>query len=193
MQRALHSAVAADTLEPGYHVPVCARKRMRALASVLCTAAVLALTPACTERGTDPAAPGMTAQSQVVFDGALTTLAWQQTARDLVVKYRQDPLAATRVYGLVSVARYAGLVDASKGGGRRALEAERGAIAGASAATLTYLFPLEEAFLEGLVDAQQAERPGRPHPHFRRGVGAGRAAAARLIERARTDGFGAAW
>src|SRR5687767_12685649 len=105
MQRSRHhSQSATATGETTYRAPLCARIRARAAAGVVCATAALALTVACTERVTDPAAPGTGPLSQVVFDGELTTLAWQQTARDLVVKYRHDPLAATRDYALLSVA-----------------------------------------------------------------------------------------
>jgi len=85
------------------------------------------------------------------------------------------------------------VVAAETGGGRREWEAERGAIAGASAMVLAHLFPAEEASVEGMVRAQSAEGAGEPHPHFARGEADGRAAARRVLARAQEDGFDASW
>src|SRR6267378_4334481 len=74
--------------------------------------------------------------------------------------------------------------------GRSQLEAERGAVAGASAAVLTYLLPGSTESFEDLVTAQASAGPGQPHPWFARGEAIGRAVGAGIVTRARSDGFG---
>src|SRR5438132_1150319 len=74
-----------------------------------------------------------------------------------------SPIAAARMYALVSVAQYGAVVavDESAGdatlvaqgdgfgpGGRSRYEAERGAVAGASTQVLSFLFPAAAAALE---------------------------------------------
>ena len=168
---------------------VCARSTGVA---AVCLAAFAA--SGCHDQVGDPAriaAPSL--QSRAQSEGAPVSLQWQQTARDLVVKYRTDPLVTYRLYALVSMARYAGITDATAGGGRRELEVERGAAAGASAAVLADMYPAEKASLDDMVRAQEAIGPGGPHPHFARGEADGRAAAQRVLARATTDGFDAPW
>jgi membrane-associated phospholipid phosphatase len=74
-------------------------------------------------------------------------------------------------------------------GGRKRLERDRGAVAGASVIVLTYLFPSQAQALEGMVDAQANVGPGGVHPAFDRGEAAGRAVGAEIVARAQADGF----
>jgi membrane-associated phospholipid phosphatase len=143
------------------------------------------------------------------FTGRLASLGWQELARSLVVKYRFIPPAASHLYAYHSVADYAAVVavgqkfddsdpvpgkgDGFGRGGRRRYEAERGAVAGASAATLTYFFPLEAAALEQRVRDEADAGPGERHPYFAIGEQVGREMAQILIARAKTDGFDAKW
>jgi membrane-associated phospholipid phosphatase len=99
---------------------------------------------------------------------------------------------ATRTYSEVGVAQYLAVqqADAAVGNnGRSQLEAERGAVAGASAVVLTYLFPGAAQTLEDLVTTQANAGPGEPHPDFARGEAIGRAVGAAIVARARADGF----
>lgn len=89
-------------------------------------------------------------------------LRWNQLARDLVSRYRTDPVLASRVYALLSVAQYNALLTAQAGqqyysrglpsvsqGGVVALvrhasatyPSDQAALAAASAAILTHYFP----------------------------------------------------
>src|SRR4029077_15235949 len=74
-------------------------------------------------------------------------------------------------------------------GGRNRLELDRGAVAGASAVVLTYLFPSEAQALEDLVTTQANASPGGPHPAFAEGEAIGRAVGADMVTRAQADGF----
>jgi membrane-associated phospholipid phosphatase len=92
----------------------------------------------------------------------------------------------------VGVAQYWAVQQAegAKGeGGRDQLELDRGAVAGASAVVLTYLFPTQAQTFADLVTAQAGAGPGGPHPAFARGEAIGRAAGAEVVARAQTDGF----
>jgi membrane-associated phospholipid phosphatase len=75
------------------------------------------------------------------------------------------------------------------GGGRNQLESDRGAVAGASAVVLTYLFPSQAQALEDMVTAQANAGPGPTHPAFTAGEAIGRVAGAALVARAQIDGF----
>src|SRR5205823_9907374 len=61
---------------------------------------------------------------------------------------------------------------------------DRGAVAGASATVLSYLFPLKTQALEDMVKAQRGAGPG-----FARGEVIGRAVGAEIVARAQADGF----
>jgi membrane-associated phospholipid phosphatase len=150
----------------------------------------------------------------VKFWEASATVAWNQIARDLVVKNNTGAIPANRVYTLVSVAQYNAIVaaedaaqDRRRGGYRRnpGILGPRGsvagrdpihpsdaaAVAGASAAVLTFIYPGEAAFLENKVEEQQSEPgwPGNQSEDFPSGEQIGRTVAAGVIARARTDRF----
>src|SRR5438876_4260376 len=151
--------------------------------------------------------------SGVPLTEGLASPAWQQLARNFIM---QSPLSgnsakATRVYAYLSVAQYDAVVraeDAIGGsesetettpgnglgaGGRSRLEADRGAVAGASAAVLTYFDPAEAQLFEDKVQEQANAGPGQPHPDFVRGEAMGRQVGAEAIARAITDGFDQPW
>src|SRR6185436_16665865 len=112
---------------------------------------------------------------------------------------------AGRLYAFVGVAQYLAVqqAEAAAGGtdaegvsgngvgrgGRSRLETDRGAVAGASAVVLTYLFPSQAQAFEDLVTAQGNAGPGEPHPAFVAGEAIGRAVGAGIVTRARTDGW----
>jgi membrane-associated phospholipid phosphatase len=96
---------------------------------------------------------------------------------------------------LLGVAQYLAVQEAdvaAGGNGRSQVEAERGAVAGASAAVLTYLFSTSAQMFEDLVSAQSNAGSGQPHPWFTRGEEIGRDVGAAIVARGRTDGFGVA-
>src|SRR3989442_437445 len=94
-----------------------------------------------------------------------------------------SPLQATHAYALVGVAQYLAVqrADMAVGSdGRSQVEAERGAVAGASAAVLTYLFPGAAQAFEDLVTEQANAGLGQPHPWFTRGEAIGPEGGARI-------------
>jgi membrane-associated phospholipid phosphatase len=152
------------------------------------------------------------------FWSAGASLRWNEIARELVAKHRVDHTPASRVYALLSVAQYDALVTAwnnkyvyrrvAPGSAGSSLQplfpasgdpsypSEHAAVAAASAAVLSYLFPDEAAGLEKRALEHQESRL-RAGMVFRSdttaGDSLGRAVASAVIARARTDGSDAVW
>jgi membrane-associated phospholipid phosphatase len=165
---------------------------------------------ACSDRPTAPPSESSLALSAASvdrrgsdrFSGAAATLAWQKTARNLVASHPISPIAAVRGYALHSVAQYAAVVAVNRGGddeggdrggGRASYEARRGAIAGASAQVLSFLFSDAADALEEQLAADGKGTSEQTHPQFTRGVKLGRAAGEAMITWARNDGFSKPW
>jgi hypothetical protein len=155
----------------------------------------------CTDRVVGPAPQAAVASQSAASARAVpTSIDWQKTWRDLIVSRGTSPPPAIRGSALLGLAQYAAIAggygndagpefEGAEGGWR----AQRGAVAGASAAMLTYLFPLDAAALEAKVRQQEIAEGPASNPQFARGEARGRAAAARLIARATIDGFGKPW
>src|SRR2546426_6569803 len=171
----------------------------------------------CNDRPTGPAATAQRlsaarATGLPITEG-LASPEWQEIARNFVMEstVSRNSAAATRVYAYLSVAQHDAVVraeDAIGGnesetepepgnglgaGGRSRLEADRGAVAGASAAMLTYFDPADAQVFEDKVEQQANAGPGRPHPDFVRGEAVGRQVGAEAMARAITDGFDQPW
>jgi membrane-associated phospholipid phosphatase len=78
-------------------------------------------------------------------------------------------------------------------GGRSALEARRGAVAGASAQVLGFFFPAAAATLEQRVGTEGDASPGEVHPQFTRGLALGRAVGAAMVDHVKADRFTTPW
>jgi hypothetical protein len=103
-----------------------------------------------------------------------------------------NSIQAAHAYPILGVAQYLAVQQAEaaiNGGGRVRIESDRGAVAGASVVTLTYLFPASAQALEELVTAQANAGPGQPHPAFAAGEAIGRAVGAQIVARAIADHF----
>src|ERR1700756_3216289 len=131
-------------------------------------AATLAVFAACTDHSPAPTGFNVSAsRSGLPFSEGLVSPVWQGTAAARVAQANFAPYSAGRAYSLVGVAQYLAVqqADAAVGSsGRSQVEAERGAVAGASAAVLTYLFPTAAQTFEDMVTAQANAGPGDPHP-----------------------------
>jgi len=165
--------------------------------------------------GTAPTAQPLSADRAAGLSSiqGLASPEWQEIARNFVMQstISRNSAAATRVYAYLGVAQHDAVVRAEDaiGGnesetelepwnglgriGRSRLEADRGAVAGASAAVLTYFDPAEEQLFEATVQEQANAAPGQPHPDFARGETVGRQVGAEAIARALTDGFDLPW
>src|SRR2546428_12809755 len=135
---------------------------MRPIERIALLCALVALAAACDSdrRLVGPGASKalMANASGVPFTEGLASPVWQETARTFIMqsKLSGNSAAATRVYAYLSVAQHDAVLraedaigvnesetDATPGnglgsGGRSRLEADRGAVAGASAGVLTY-------------------------------------------------------
>jgi hypothetical protein len=154
-------------------------------------AVFLALVAACQDSATlvAPIDPS-TARTAKNAD-TVATVTWNEVARGMVKKYNTSAPATIRMFALLTVAQYNAIVDAEKSKQRSLHPADRGAVAGASAAVLSYIYPQEATYLEGLVDQQQASPApaGSRNEDFASGEAIGRTVAASVIERAKTDRF----
>ena len=158
---------------------------------ILLTTALATLGTACREPVAAPDAPTPLVSRSLKFWEAGATVAWNEVARNLVVKYSTSPIAALRVFALLGVAQYNAVIGAEQGKDGSLHPSDGGAVAGASAVVLTYLYPAEANFLEGLVDQQEASPgwPGSAHEDFASGETIGRGIGAGIIARAQTDRF----
>ncbi len=119
------------------------------------------------------------------------TVAWNKVARELVMQYKTGAPPAIRAYALLSIAQYNAVIAARTTAPVALRPAERAAVAGASAAILTYLYPAEQAMLEAKVDSQELAStiPGQQVRDFAAGEQIGRTVAAAVITRAIGDRF----
>ena len=138
----------------------------------------------------------ISASPSVAHAEELASTGWQATAANLVAQNLFSPIASGRIYSLVCVAQNWAVQNADESGGddeedggegRGRLDAERGAVAGASAVVLSFFVPAQTQALEDMVSAQR--NAARSPDAFARGEAAGRAAGAAIVTRAQTDGF----
>jgi membrane-associated phospholipid phosphatase len=175
-------------------------RRRRAAGLVISVAAVLA----CADQPTAPvsqfSAPPL---KPAPFSTDLLSPQWQEQARTLVRTNSISPLVAGRMFAALSVAQYRAIVtvdehlstegtladDGFGAGGRSRFEAHRGAVSGASAEVLGFLFPSAAAALEEQVESDATSSKGKVHPSFTRGLAIGRAAGDEMIDHLQNDGF----
>jgi membrane-associated phospholipid phosphatase len=185
--------------------------RIRRYRSVGLSLTALALMSCADQPNSAITAPGNNRSALVISNG-LSSPGWHEVARGLVATNGLPPWAAARAYSLLSVAQYRAVVDVDAqlgggqsgddgtvptsglgAGGRSLLEAQRGAVAGASAQVLSYLFPAGAPSFENRVHEEGEAGPGGVHPDFTRGLAIGRSAGDALVARAKADNFGAPW
>lgn len=159
-------------------------------------AVLVMVAAACTEPGIGPA--GAMTAGVANFTAAPASVGWHERARSLAAANNLSPLAAARVYAALGVAQYraVGATDDAIGlgeGGRSELEAQRGAVAGASAEVLGFFFPAAATSLADRVRAEGEVTPGNVHPAFTRGVELGKIAGGAMVERVRQDRFTTPW
>src|SRR2546429_7184083 len=168
------------------------RRRMRPHSilvrrGLLAVTAVVAPILAC-----DPdASPVMLTAPRVASRSAATTEdlvspGWQAIEANLVAQANLAAVVSTRAYSLLGVAQYLAVQrgEGSRRDGRSRDGSDAGAVAGASATVLSYLFPLRAQALQDTVKAQRGAGPG-----FARGEVSGRAVGAEIVARAQADGF----
>jgi membrane-associated phospholipid phosphatase len=150
-----------------------------------------ALLAGCREHTTSPdrSPNSLPDPAQISESGA--TVTWNQIARDLVVKNRSNAFVGIRVYALLSVAQFNAVLAADGRRSDQSPPSRAGAVAGASAAVLTNLYPDDAALLESKVDSLRSVpvAPGNQHESFSAGEQLGRTVAARVAGQAQDDRF----
>jgi membrane-associated phospholipid phosphatase len=173
-------------------------------------ALIAAMATACSEQSTAPASRAATNEGAgsglSELAGRLSSVGWQERARSLVAANNMSPLAAARVFAALSVAQYRAVMaihdsdvdgqlpeEGLGAGGRSALEARRGAVAGASVQVLSFFFPAAAESLEQVAHLEGESGAGDVHPQFVGGLAIGRDAGDALVDRARNDHFTTPW
>ena len=142
----------------------------------------------CSDTSTEPFNACGVPQGRVADSAA--AIQWNARTRALVTKYRTDPSA--RPYALVSVAQ----LNATTTLARRTTQpcpSARSAVASASAAVLTYLYPDEAAAIDAQVREQRSTDSTLGRVGVTEGDAIGRQAAEAVITVARSDGVDAAF
>jgi membrane-associated phospholipid phosphatase len=168
----------------------------------------------CSERPTMPNDAASRLSSTAAIQGGNTpahpvaavpaSVTWEATAGALAASRSIAPIVAGRAYGLVGIAQYAAALaarpegddeqDADDDGASNASPSAhyyviRGAVAGASAQVLRYLFPLDVAAIEAQVANEGAAGAPGIQKQFARGVALGRSLGDIVVQRGRADGF----
>lgn len=121
-------------------------------------------------------------------------VSWHAVMLEIVAAHPWTPPHAARVYAYLGVAQYEALHELEAGQGKASTVAARAAVAEASAAVMRELYPSEEARVARAI-RNLAPRPdgSASRAEIAAGVAAGSRAAARLIERARSDHADMEW
>jgi hypothetical protein len=153
-------------------------------------AAIGMLLGACAEptRSVTPAAPRM--QGAVKFWEAGSSVAWNETARNLIVSRGvTSPIAQSRILTYLSVAQYNAVIAAEDGSDGRSHPSPAAAAAGASLIVLSSFFPLDIGLLNGQLADQSAATPwsGETRTDFSAGEAIGRGVGAQVVAYAISD------
>ena len=132
------------------------------------------------------------------------SVTWEARADTLAARRSIAPIVAARAYGLLGIAQYAAVLRASPDGAdaqnaddggaanaspRAHYYVIRGAVAGASAQVLRYLFPLDVAAIEAQVASEGAQGAPGIQNQFASGVALGRSIGDVVVQHGRADGF----
>jgi len=151
------------------------------------------LISACSDTVATSPRPSGASFSAVKFSEVGSSVAWNQTARDLIVaRNLSNPGTEARILTYLSVAQNNAIVAAedTKDHGNHASPAA--AAAGASLVVLKSFFPLDAALLDGKLLAQRAATawPGEQQKDFAAGEAVGRTIGALVVVYAATDRVG---
>ena len=151
------------------------------------------LISACSDTVATSPRPSARSSAAVKFSEVGSSVAWNQTARDLIVaRNLSNPGIEARILTYLSVAQNNAIVAAedTKDHGNHASPAA--AAAGASLVVLKSFFPLDAALLDGKLLAQRAATawPGEQQKDFAAGEAVGRTIGALVVVYAATDRVG---
>ena len=162
--------------------------RTRRSLLALLTIAAMALT-ACNDTAAPDPGPGP--DGGVGGRKAAATLDWNRIALGMIEKYKPNQQGALRGMAYLTLAQFAAADRAGNQWPKPSVT--QGAIAGASAVVLTYLYPAEAATIEAEVRGRETALDPGKKDGFRDGEIIGRAIGERAVARARQDRFDAQW
>jgi membrane-associated phospholipid phosphatase len=154
---------------------------------------IVSLVSACSDSVTTSPRPGRASLSPVKVSDVGSSVAWNQTARDLIAaRNLATPATQTRVLVYLSIAQNNAIVAAEDTKERGDHASPAAAAAGASLVVLKSFFPLDAALLDGKLLAQRAATPwpGEQQKDFAAGEAVGRAVGALVLAYAATDRIG---
>ena len=145
----------------------------------------------CSDSATNPLPSAPT--DVVVATGQVpASVKWVEVTKGAIGRITMSQNASWRVMAYVTLAQHvAAEREAESLDG--IVASSRGAIAGASAAVLAYLFPADIPSFESLVAAEGDSLPSEERAAYLAGVALGRGVGAKAVARARDDRFGAVW
>lgn len=157
----------------------------------------------CTDQMSAPGR-GRTAESapradDVALGEASASVRWNAITRGFIAAKpaatKPNPVAAFRAFAYLSLAQYRAVTSAEESPGPPPHASPQGAVAAASTAVLSALFPADASFFESQLRLQESEMAGseRAQSEFAAGEIVGRAVGADVVELARNDHFDAVW
>jgi PAP2 superfamily protein len=166
-------------------------------------AAAIFVLSGCTDRISNPR-PGLAAESArrvdaVALGEATASVRWSTITRDFVAAKpaatKPNPVAAFRAYAYLSLAQYRAVVAAEGVRGVPPHPSPQGAVAAASSAVLSALFPADAAFFASQLQLHESEiaESEKAQSAFSAGEVIGQAVAEEVLELARSDRFNAVW
>jgi hypothetical protein len=123
----------------------------------------------------------------------LSSVKWNHVTQDLISKNRPSQNAAWRALAYASLAQHVAVERSIRGNRSITRPMIRGAVAGASASVLSYLYPADTLMVETIVRLEEASLPEAHREWYRHGEKVGRDVAAGVVARARADRFTAPW
>lgn len=165
--------------------------------------ALVALLSAAVTACADPVEPPFVAASFVRHDETTrnadrvtAAVEWNRLTRTIISRREPSPNWSARDFAMVSVAQYNAIIAAerAKSGGQHA--SIGGASAGAAAAVLGALFPMEQTVIAAQLAADAAyfrTLPNEKQDDFAAGVAIGRSSAAAVLARAAMDKSDLVW
>jgi PAP2 superfamily len=169
------------------------RPRLRVVRALAVSAVLVLAAARCSSDDlTSPVLRDDPPSASVGVGETLAAVRWNHFSQTLIGTNRPSQNAAWRIMAYVTLSQHASVEIVARV--RDVTRARmRGAVAGGSAPVLIYAFPTDSALIESQVRAEEAMLPEAQREAFRRAETVGRAIAARLVVRARDDGFNAPW
>ena len=178
------------------------RTMSRSTHAVALPAAVLLALSGCADRisepGPTPAESALRANAAVLGD-ATASVRWSAITRDLIAAKpaaaKPNQQVSFRAFAYLALAQYRAAVIADRTPGKPPHASPQGAVAAASAAVLSALFPSDASFFAAQLQMQESEAAASKHAasEFAAGEVVGRAVGAQVVAAARSDGFDAVW